>query len=218
MNLNYISDQLNTQEKCIQYLEQKHWNGIPTCPYCKSKKSSPKKFRYTCLSCSNSYSVMVGTVFENTKLPLYKWFMAISIFLSAKKGISSMQLSRDISVNKNTAWLLQMKIRAALDDRKLDEFFPRGPVLPINKFRRRRFSPNQIRRNVLCIKGVDSIGISGIWNHLKRAIIGQYHQTDVFYFHRYVDEFKFKCSVRNEKDRGYEKLMNHLLFGVVAAI
>jgi transposase-like protein len=218
MNLMYISEQLNTKEKCIQYLEQKRWNGVPKCPYCGSKNSSPKKLRHTCLTCGNSYSVMVGTVFESTKLPLYKWFMAISIMLSAKKGVSSMQLSRDISVNKNTAWLLQMKIRAALDENKLDEFFPRGPVMRVNKFRSRKFSPNATRKHFFSIKSVDSLGIGGFWSHLKRAIIGQYHQIDVFYFHRYVDEVKFKCSVRNDHDRGYEKLLQRLLFGPVAAI
>jgi len=114
MDLIYITKHLNTQRKCVKYLEDKRWNGIPTCPYCGSQKSGTKGLRYNCLDCRNSYSVTVGTVFENTNLPLMKWFMAISLILNAKKGISSMQLSRDISVNKNTAWLLQMKIRNAM--------------------------------------------------------------------------------------------------------
>lgn len=114
MDLIYISKHLNTQRKCVRYLEEKRWKGIPTCPYCESQKSGPKGLRHNCLDCTNSYSVTVGTVFENSNLPLMKWFMAISLILSAKKGISSMQLSRDIAVNKNTAWLMQMKIRNAM--------------------------------------------------------------------------------------------------------
>ena len=77
MDLIYITKHLNTQHKCIRYLEQKRWNNIPTCPYCKSQKSGQKRLRYNCLDCKNSYSVTVGTVFENTNLPLYKWFMAL---------------------------------------------------------------------------------------------------------------------------------------------
>lgn len=114
MDLNYITKHLNTQRKCVRYLEDKRWSGIPICPYCGCQKSSPKNLRHTCLDCNNSYSVTVGTVLEGSNLPLMKWFMAISLILSAKKGISSMQLSRDISVNKNTAWLMQMNIRNAM--------------------------------------------------------------------------------------------------------
>ena len=121
MDLIYITKHLNTQQKCVNYLEQKRWDGIPACPYCHSQKSSPKGLRHTCLDCNTSYSVTVGTVFENSNLPLMKWFMAISLILSAKKGISSMQLSRDISVNKNTAWLLQMKIRNAMSKGDIEQ-------------------------------------------------------------------------------------------------
>lgn len=121
MDLIYIAKHLNTQRKCVKYLEEKRWNGIPTCPYCGSQKSGAKSLRHNCLDCRNSYSVTVGTVFENTNLPLMKWFMAISLILNAKKGISSMQLSRDISVNKNTAWLLQMKIRNAMASNTPDQ-------------------------------------------------------------------------------------------------
>ena len=126
MDLIYITTELNTHDKCVKYLEKHRWKGVPICPYCKSKKSSPKGLRHTCLGCMNSYSVTVGTVFEDSNLPLYKWFMTIALMLSAKKGISSMQLSRDLSVNKNTAWLLQMKIRKAM--KQDDDIVLRGIV------------------------------------------------------------------------------------------
>jgi len=108
--------QLNTQEKCIKYLEDKKWQGVPVCPYCRSEKSSPKLLRHTCLACNYSYSVTIGTVFQDSNIPLYKWFTGIVLILSAKKGISSLQLSRDLSVNKNTAWLLQKKLRAVMKE------------------------------------------------------------------------------------------------------
>jgi hypothetical protein len=53
---------------------------------------------------------------ENTKLPITKWFFAISLILNAKKEISSLQLARDLHVNKNTAWFLQKRIRKAMKD------------------------------------------------------------------------------------------------------
>lgn len=152
MDLIYITTQLNTHEKCVKYLEDKRWEGVPTCPYCKSQKSSPKGLRYTCLGCTNSYSVTVGTVFEDSNLPLYKWFMAIALILSAKKGISSLQLARDLSVNKNTAWLLQMKIRKAMKEDgneildgiiEADETFVGGKIS--GQFPRKKNQPKKVR-------------------------------------------------------------------------
>jgi transposase-like protein len=59
---------------------------------------------------------MVGTIFENTKLDFQKWFVAISLVLNAKKGISARQLARDIDVTKDTAWFMQMRIRKAFTE------------------------------------------------------------------------------------------------------
>jgi transposase-like protein len=108
----------NTKSKCITYLERQRWGNVPICPYCNSAISSKKtkEFRHTCLKCGRSYSVLVGTIFESTKLPITKWFVAICLILNAKKGISSLQLARDIKVNKNTAWYLQKRIRHAMQD------------------------------------------------------------------------------------------------------
>ena len=154
MDLIYVSKHLNTQRKCVKYLENKRWNGVPTCPYCGSRRSGPKGLRHNCLDCRNSYSVTVGTVFENSNLPLMKWFMAISLILSAKKGISSMQLSRDIAVNKNTAWLLQMKIRNTMSKSDLeqlggiieaDETFIGGRVKQYDKKKKNRGGPHHLQ-------------------------------------------------------------------------
>jgi transposase-like protein len=59
---------------------------------------------------------LVGTIFEGTKLALPKWFLAIAIILNAKKGLSSRQLGRDLGINRNTAWYLQMRIRKAMQE------------------------------------------------------------------------------------------------------
>jgi len=100
---------------------------MPVCPYCDSMKSSSKnkEHRYTCLGCGRSYSVLVGTFFQSTKLPLTKWFVAICLILNAKKGISSLQLARDLKVNKNTAWYVQKRIRRAMQD---DDYIFQGII------------------------------------------------------------------------------------------
>ena len=118
MNLVEIIKKYPTQKDCIDYLEKIKWPTGVTCPYCKSKKhhSSPSECRYFCHNCKTSYSVTVGTIFHDTRLPLQKWFLAISLILNAKKGISSRQLARDIDVHRNTAWSMQMRVRKAMNE------------------------------------------------------------------------------------------------------
>ncbi len=126
MNIVQVYKKFPTEQDCIKHLEKVRWNNEPTCPYCKSKNHTPMKSegrsRYNCNTCNTSYSVTVGTIFHKTKIDLQKWFLAISLVLNAKKGISSRQLARDIEVNKDTAWYLLMRLRKAmLQDTRLLE-------------------------------------------------------------------------------------------------
>lgn len=116
MNIIQVYKKFPTQDDCLAYLEKVRWNNKPKCPYCNSTNHTPLKNekRYHCNTCNTSYSVTVGTIFHKTKLDLQKWFLAISLILNAKKGISSRQLSRDLEVNKNTGWYLLMRIRKAM--------------------------------------------------------------------------------------------------------
>ena len=68
---------LSTEVECVRYLEEIRWGNILQCTYCCSKRSSAKKLRHTCLDFGSSYSVKVGTVFENSNLPLTPFFEKI---------------------------------------------------------------------------------------------------------------------------------------------
>ena len=116
MNIIQIFQKFPDQAACFAYLEKVRWKGTPTCPYCRSTASSvsPRAFRWHCNLCNRGYSVTVGTIFHHTHLPLQKWLLAVSLVLNAKKGLSALQLSRDLEVNKNTAWRMGMKIREAM--------------------------------------------------------------------------------------------------------
>jgi len=67
--------------------------------------------------------VLVGTIFEDTNLPLPKWFLGISLILNAKKGLSSRQLARDLGINRKTGWYLQMRIRKAMQEGQDGDLF-----------------------------------------------------------------------------------------------
>ena len=122
MNIIQIYKQFPTNEDCLRYLEKVRWGGTPVCPYCHAAKSTPvdKELRHHCNNCNTSFSVTVRTIFHKTKADLQKWFLAISLMLNAKKGISARQLARDLGVNKSTGWYMAMRIREAmLQDREL---------------------------------------------------------------------------------------------------
>lgn len=116
MNIVEIFKAFPNQKSCIKHLESVRWPNKPTCPYCASDNSTPKpkELRHFCNNCKTSFSVTVGTIFHHTHLPIQKWFLAVMLILNAKKGISSRQLSRDLKINKDTAWRISMKIREAM--------------------------------------------------------------------------------------------------------
>ena len=108
-----IADYFNTEDKCKQAIAQERWGeGDVVCPYCGGKHCyMTNDGRYICKDCQNKFSVLVGTIFENTKISLRKWFIAMYIISCSKKGISSCQLARDIKVTQKTAWFMMQKIR-----------------------------------------------------------------------------------------------------------
>ena len=119
MHIIQIFERFPTQEACIEHLEKARWGTEPHCPYCGSTntvKGTDKRrpHRHHCYECKTGFSVTVGTIFHHTHLPLQKWFLAVTLMLNAKKGLSALRLSRDLQVNKNTAWRITMKIREAM--------------------------------------------------------------------------------------------------------
>lgn len=98
---------------CKEFLVQQRWSdGDYICPYCGQHhcyKRGDGNFR--CPNCLKNFSVLIGTIFENTKISLVKWFMAMYLISSHKKGISSHQLARDLSLTQKTAWYILHKVR-----------------------------------------------------------------------------------------------------------
>lgn len=102
-----------TQEVCIKYLEQIRWDNEPISPFDEdSIVYKCKGGKYRCKNTGKYFNVCTGTMFEGTKIGLQKWFVAIWLITSHKKGITSVQLSKDIGVTQKTAWFLLQRIRA----------------------------------------------------------------------------------------------------------
>ena len=107
-----LLDAFPTEESCIIYLECVRWPFKVISPYDKrSKVYHLGNHKYMCKNTQRVFHVKIGTIFQGTKVPLRKWFLAIWLVTSHKKGISSLQLSRDIHVTQKTAWYMLQKIR-----------------------------------------------------------------------------------------------------------
>ena len=119
MHLFSIFQQFPDQQACISHLEEVRWGEEPECPFCESPRVARKAERdlvgrWNCHACKSSFNVLSGTIFEKTRIPLQKWFLAISLVLNAKKSLSSYQLGRDLDLNQRSAWYMQQRIRAAM--------------------------------------------------------------------------------------------------------
>ncbi|MDV7137356.1 IS1595 family transposase [Maribacter sp. TH_r10] len=112
------------QQSCIDHLEQLRWNGNVVSPFdADSKVYNCKGNKYKCKNTGKYFNVKTNTIFDNTKIDLQKWFLAIWLVTSHKKGISSLQLGRDLNITQKSAWFMLSRIRQCfgLDkDTKLD--------------------------------------------------------------------------------------------------
>lgn len=122
------------EQTCINHLEELRWNGNIVSPFdSASTVYKCKDNKYRCRNTGKYFNVRTNTLFDNTKVELRKWFLAIYIVTSHKKGISSIQLSKDIDITQKTAWFMLQRIRncfgfkGLLDNKvKCDETFVGG--------------------------------------------------------------------------------------------
>jgi len=102
------------EESCIKYLEQIRWAGTPVSPFDEtSKVYKCGGIKYKCKNTGKYFNVKTNTMFDNTKMELQKWFLAIWLVTSHKKGISSLQLAKNIDITQKSAWFMLQRIRAA---------------------------------------------------------------------------------------------------------
>jgi len=110
-----------SEESAVEFFENRRWNGKPYCPHCGSNNVTSvlndKPMPYRCKDCRKHFSVRTGTVLAESKVPLHKWLMAIYMLHTARKGVSSVQLSKEIGVTQKTAWFLNHRIREAMINR-----------------------------------------------------------------------------------------------------
>src|SRR5436305_55430 len=131
MNLVEVIKEFQTNDQCREYLEKLRWTNGVTCLRCESSAVSRLPVRnskgelrgiFECKTCLYQFSVTVGTIFEDTHLPLTKWLLVVALMCESKKGISANQIKRAIGCQYRTAWFLCHRIRKAMES---GELFPK---------------------------------------------------------------------------------------------
>jgi transposase-like protein len=118
MNLVSLVARFADDKKCRAYLEALRWPDGPTCPRCKATKIYRilEREQFVCDSCDYQFSVTVNTIFHDSHLPLWKWFLAVYLMMESKKAMSANQLKRTLDVSYKTAWYLCHRIRKAIEE------------------------------------------------------------------------------------------------------
>src|SRR5258707_322006 len=132
LNLVQIMERFPTPDAAREHLERLRWPNGPACPKCgsaevyrlKRKADSKRGCRaglLKCKYCRKQFTVTVGTVFEDSHIPLNKWLIAIYMLCSSKKGISAHQIHRMLKLSYKSAWFLMHRIRFAMAEPALRE-------------------------------------------------------------------------------------------------
>lgn len=118
VNLCSLIEQFGSEEKCREYLEALRWPDTIMCPRCTSIKISKimKRNQFDCDNCRYQFSVTAGTIFNDSHLPLWKWFLCVYLLCESKKGMSANQLKRVLGISYKTAWYLCHRVRAAMKE------------------------------------------------------------------------------------------------------
>lgn len=172
--INDVAIHFQDKATCIEYITQLRWGGKPKCAFCNHDKVyelNGAYKRYKCASCRKHFSAVRGTIFENSTVPLSKWFMAIFILSTHRKGISSVQVARDIGVTQKTAWFMMQRVRNAFKMQSFtydklgsnnaveaDESYLQGKPGNMHQNKRDRIEKSGIQRKIIIAGAIERGG------------------------------------------------------------
>lgn len=164
-NLLQLQRHFNNEKVCIEFIEQQRWHGTPDCPHCGSEHhyrtstrlKSPELKGYKdfwCKACNKKFTTLTGTIYESSKVSLQIWLSAVYLVTAHKKGISSVQLAKDLGVTQKTAWFMNHRIREMLKEKmpqalnnivEIDETFIGGKHGNMHLSKRAKLKEQNIR-------------------------------------------------------------------------
>ena len=206
----------------IQYIESRRWPKGVICPLCQRERTSRQRDRryHQCKDCRKKFTVRTGTIFHRSHIPLNKWLYAMYLLQTARKGISSMQLSKELGITQKAAWFLLHRLREACDvkaeriggqveidetlQNEIEDNVEAGSTVYTDEFASYRklsrlYEPGTVAHSVQeFVNGMaHTNGIESVWAALKRGYNGVYHQWSKKHMRRYVNEFAFRMNEEN---------------------
>lgn len=121
MNVDQLRERFPNENSCRIFFESVLWAGSRLCPHCYSKKSyelkgsSVRAGLYECCNCRAQYTVTTKTPMHSTKLPLWKWILAMYYIINSSKGISSVYLAKLVGISQKSSWKIGHAIRKMMD-------------------------------------------------------------------------------------------------------
>jgi transposase-like protein len=137
---NLSAPHFHHEESAYAYVEARLWPNGPVCPHCggvdrisKMQGKSTRVGAYKCYQCRKPFTVKIGTIFEDSKVPMRVWLQAMYLIAGSKKGISSNQLHRILGVTLKTAWFMSHRIREAMRSNDMTPFGGEGGVVEVDE-------------------------------------------------------------------------------------
>src|SRR6267154_3198008 len=129
--IKYFSD----EQVCIDEIAALRWPNGPVCPKCGHKEHYylASQHRWKCKECYKQFSVKVGTIFEDSAIPLDKWLAALWMLVNCKNGISSYEVGRALGITQKSAWFVLQRLRLALQSGSVDQIGGDGKHVEVDE-------------------------------------------------------------------------------------
>ena len=183
---------LHGPDGCRLYLEELRWPDGVACPRCESDDVHwlERRARYHCRDCRYQFRVTARTVFHDSHLSLWKWFVAVSLMLSTTEGISAVQLRRILGGSYKSAWFLEHRIRSAMGSAAAELAFPIAYAATVAERVPTRPLPT----------AVGSVQAPPGWTLLRSVIAGAHGNVRTKYLAAYWNETRWRDEHRGNPD------------------
>jgi transposase-like protein len=205
-----------SEEKCRSYLEQLRWPEGVRCPRCEATRGISRLERrgqFDCNTCGYQFSVRVGTVLQDSQLPLWKWVLGVLVMAESPQGISANQLRQVLGVSYKTAWYLSHRIRSSMKDEAPSDLQSAveddDQLVPDDRVQADTLGhllPDLVAESEVPARS------DSMWTDLQRSLSDSYFHLSAKHLPAYMDEAAFR-----HKNRNNDYLLRDMLLRLLGA-